>query len=186
MHVESTFLLDVKKWTNMIVGQLSPSIHVDSTDEMERIRSEDVSASLSFHVQQFTEEVEWGAYMGVPAIVGPELSSDENANYASLLLNLIARGFTGPVFFLFLYHIVLDSGRHGKSGGCRSSSCMATMESVPCVDRLFRGDPAGAASLCHPLDAMGGGTPGHVASSGVVFHLAGFSSTVSPFPPRIT
>ena len=37
--------------------------------------------------------------MGVPALVGPELNSDENANYASLLLNLIARGFTGPVSF---------------------------------------------------------------------------------------
>ena len=49
IHVESTFLLDVKKWTNMIVGQLSPSIHVDSADPMERLRSEDVSILLSNH-----------------------------------------------------------------------------------------------------------------------------------------
>lgn len=48
-HVESTFLLDVKKWTNMIVGQLSPSIHVDSADLEERIRSEDVTLRLSSH-----------------------------------------------------------------------------------------------------------------------------------------
>ena len=53
--------------------------------------------------------------MGVPALVGPELSSDENANYASLLLNLIARGFTGPVSFFFLSHAVLGSGRYGES-----------------------------------------------------------------------
>ena len=48
IHVESTFILDVKKWTNMIVGQLSPSIHVDSADPVERLQSEDVSL-LAIH-----------------------------------------------------------------------------------------------------------------------------------------
>lgn len=52
--------------------------------------------------------------MGVPALVGPELNSDENANYASLLLNLIARGFTGPVSFfsssLTQYWVPVDMG----------------------------------------------------------------------------
>lgn len=49
IHVESTFLLDVKKWTNMIVGQLSPSIHVDSADHVERLQSEDVSVLFPYH-----------------------------------------------------------------------------------------------------------------------------------------
>ena len=123
--------------------------------------------------------------MGVPAIVGPELNPGENASYASLLLNLIARGFTGPVSVLFLYHTVLDSGGYGKSRGCGSSIGMATMEPVPYSDGFFRGDPADASSLRHPSDTVGCGTPGHVASSRLLLHLAGFGSTVSPFPPRI-
>lgn len=170
----------------MIVGQLSPSIQVDAADQSERLRSEDVSVDESSHCKQFTEEVEWGAYMGVPAIVGPELSMGENANYASLLLNLIARGFTGPVSSPLLFHLVLDSRGHGRPHGCRSSVCMAPMESVSRLDRLFRGDPATAASLGHAAGAVVSGTPGHAAPSCRVLCLAGRRFPVSLFPRRST
>ena len=76
--------------------------------------------------------MEWGAYMGVPALVGPELNSDENANYASLLLNLIARGFTGPVsFFLPL----------SRSTGFRS------IWGIPVTPTLLRRGDAGVTSM---------------------------------------
>ncbi|KAK8827703.1 hypothetical protein WA577_007250, partial [Blastocystis sp. JDR] len=83
----SAILMDVKTWTNKIVGQISESMCLDCADDAARLRNEDM----------FKEELEWAYYLGVPSVFGPELSKGSNSNYAGIVSAFISRKFNSPV-----------------------------------------------------------------------------------------
>ena len=91
--------------------------------------------------EMFKEELEWAYYLGVPSVFGPELSRENNSNYAGLVSTFINRKFNSPVrVYSVFYSIVLDSCRHSVRWrvGCISSrriirrhSRLEAMERVP-------------------------------------------------------
>ena len=91
--------MDVKTWTNKIVGQISESMCLDCADDAARLRNEDV----------FKEELEWAYYLGVPSVFGPELSKGSNSNYAGIVSAFISRKFNSP------YWIPVDIQCEGES-----------------------------------------------------------------------
>lgn len=47
--------------------------------------------------EMFKEELEWAYYLGVPSVFGPELSKENNSNYAGIVSTFISRKFNLPV-----------------------------------------------------------------------------------------
>uniref|UniRef100_UPI00398E339B protein arginine N-methyltransferase 5 n=1 Tax=Pristiophorus japonicus TaxID=55135 RepID=UPI00398E339B len=76
-------------WNTLIVGKLSPWIQADSDNEQERKNSEEA----------LLQELNFAAYLGVPAFLVPVRQSN-NSNLARLLLNHLLTGHHSTIFWI--------------------------------------------------------------------------------------
>ena len=83
---DSDIILNINLWANKIVGQFSDNISLENEDLAVRLENED----------QFEEEIGWASYLGVPALLGPEINSMGNSNYASMILLFMERQYKMP------------------------------------------------------------------------------------------
>ncbi|KAM7321589.1 hypothetical protein ACRRTK_019681 [Alexandromys fortis] len=88
-QTRSDLLLSGRDWNTLIVGKLSPWIHPDS--KVEKIRRNSEAAML--------QELNFGAYLGLPAFLLP-LKQEDNTNLARVLTNHIHTGHHSSMFWM--------------------------------------------------------------------------------------
>nr|XP_020665399.1 protein arginine N-methyltransferase 5 [Pogona vitticeps] len=88
-QTRSDLLLSGRDWNTLIVGKLSPWIQADSN--VEKVRRNSEMAVL--------EELNFGAYLGLPAFLLP-LTQAENPNLARVLCNHINTGHHTSMFWM--------------------------------------------------------------------------------------
>ncbi|KAK9398216.1 protein arginine N-methyltransferase 5 [Crotalus adamanteus] len=88
-QTRSDLLLSGRDWNTLIVGKLSPWIRADS--ELEKVRRNSEAAML--------EELNFGAYLGLPAFLIP-LAQADHPNLARVLCNHINTGHHTSMFWM--------------------------------------------------------------------------------------
>ncbi|XP_067389188.1 protein arginine N-methyltransferase 5 isoform X1 [Emydura macquarii macquarii] len=88
-HTRSDLLLSGRDWNTLIVGKLSPWIRPDS--KVEAVRRNSEAAML--------QELDFGAYLGLPAFLLP-LRQAENPNLARVLSTHIHTGHHSAMFWM--------------------------------------------------------------------------------------
>ncbi|KAM6453502.1 protein arginine N-methyltransferase 5 [Liasis olivaceus] len=88
-QTRSDLLLSGRDWNTLIVGKLSPWIRADS--KVEKVRRNSEAAML--------EELNFGAYLGLPAFLLP-LTQADNPNLARVLCNHINTGHHTSMFWM--------------------------------------------------------------------------------------
>ncbi|XP_078064949.1 protein arginine N-methyltransferase 5-like, partial [Mustelus asterias] len=96
----SDLLLSGRDWNTLIVGKLSPWIQPDSEDDQIRKNSEEA----------LLQELNFAAYLGVPAFLIPVRQSN-NSNLARMLLNHLLTGHHSTVFWIRVPLISLEDLR---------------------------------------------------------------------------
>ncbi|XP_060679181.1 protein arginine N-methyltransferase 5, partial [Hemiscyllium ocellatum] len=96
----SDLLLSGRDWNTLIVGKLSPWIQADSQDEQIRKNSEEA----------LVQELNFAAYLGVPAFLIP-LQQSNNSNLARMLLNHLLTGHHSTVFWIRVPLMALEDMR---------------------------------------------------------------------------